>query len=114
MSNPRYYMSSPRYYGGAVGGGACFNCGGTLLNGVVHHCTTAPRIVPQWSIQQTPSPWQIVACPVCQGRMTVPAGFYSHGSGVTSTAPEPCQSCDGRGLLKMSTVNGAVEKLPPA
>jgi hypothetical protein len=40
-------------------------------------------------------------CPVCQGRGVLPAGFY-HPSGaasLTSTAPERCRSCSGKGYL---------------
>jgi hypothetical protein len=36
-------------------------------------------------------------CPVCQGRGTVPAGFY-HGISA-STNPEQCKSCAGSGVL---------------
>lgn len=32
-------------------------------------------------------------CPVCNGKQTVPAGFYSKLDN-TSTADEPCRSCD--------------------
>lgn len=35
-------------------------------------------------------------CPVCEGRQTVPAGFYRES---TAAAPEPCRTCAGRGVL---------------
>lgn len=42
-------------------------------------------------------------CPVCEGRQTVPAGFYDGLA--TGTAPEPCRTCNGKGAV-------AVEALP--
>lgn len=39
-------------------------------------------------------------CPVCQGRKTVPAGFYNGLEGIsTSITPEPCQSCNAMGIV---------------
>lgn len=40
-------------------------------------------------------------CPVCQGRQTVPAGFYSP-SITTNAAPEVCRSCNGLGYIVLS------------
>lgn len=45
-------------------------------------------------------------CPVCQGRQTVPAGFYSHGRSSTSAMPETCRSCDGKGFVVTGTTYG--------
>ena len=43
--------------------------------------------------------WQ--ACPICHGRMVVPAGFYT---GVASgTAPETCRTCKGLGVIQEPT-----------
>jgi hypothetical protein len=42
-------------------------------------------------------------CPICEGRKTVPQGFYhaSRGDvfGATSTGREPCQQCGGTGMI---------------
>lgn len=39
-------------------------------------------------------------CPVCEGRGTVDAGFYSGQSGyLLSTSRETCRSCMGSGIL---------------
>lgn len=35
-------------------------------------------------------------CPVCEGRQTVPVGFYRES---TAAAPEPCRTCSGSGVL---------------
>lgn len=43
------------------------------------------------------SPMQAVKCPVCEGRGTVPCGFYSSGS--NNTGPERCRSCGETGFL---------------
>jgi DnaJ-class molecular chaperone len=46
-------------------------------------------------------------CPVCEGRGTVPHGFYDTTNGEwisTSIVPEKCRSCDGRGYV---VVNGS-------
>lgn len=52
------------------------------------------------NVPQTPSTAPFV-CPVCQGRRTVPPGFYGFywGSGATNAEPEPCRSCDGTGVV---------------
>ena len=41
-------------------------------------------------------------CPVCDGRRTVPNGFYvnySHPSAANFTGQEPCQTCNGAGVI---------------
>ena len=40
-------------------------------------------------------------CPVCQGRGSVPIGFYNYDGGgmSTSTTPEICRACGGRGIV---------------
>lgn len=41
-------------------------------------------------------------CPVCNGTKVVPNGFYNSTSGyytTNSTTPEPCQSCNGTGIV---------------
>ena len=38
-------------------------------------------------------------CPVCDGRGSVPAGFYSPANTTGSANPEPCRSCGGQGVL---------------
>lgn len=37
-------------------------------------------------------------CPVCEGRGSVPAGFYSAGL-ATGTNGEQCRACKGEGVL---------------
>lgn len=42
-------------------------------------------------------------CPLCRGRGVVQRGFYITESYVipsTSTEPEKCRSCDGRGYVR--------------
>jgi len=41
-------------------------------------------------------------CPVCQGKGTLPPGFYEHGDSVTrsDTTPDPCKTCDGLGYIR--------------
>lgn len=41
-------------------------------------------------------------CPVCQGRQTVPPGFYTP-IGTSSLAAERCRSCDGLGYIVLSS-----------
>lgn len=51
-------------------------------------------------------------CPVCNGRQTVPAGFYSHGvlgRIGTNAAPQECRTCNGSGMVAM----GAVTRTTP-
>ena len=41
-------------------------------------------------------------CPVCNGTMVVPNGFYTQTSGQwlsTDVTPEPCRSCQGSGVV---------------
>lgn len=45
---------------------------------------------------------EALRCPVCNGNGLVPNGFYSQTSGQwssTSTSPETCKSCSGRGYI---------------
>lgn len=45
-------------------------------------------------------PKQVHRCPVCEGRGTVPHGFYSaFGALTNNTAPETCKSCEGKGYV---------------
>lgn len=48
-----------------------------------------------------PRTWQ--RCPVCGGNGLVPIGFYGQTSGQwasTSTGPEKCRTCNGRGIVR--------------
>ena len=45
-------------------------------------------------------------CPVCQGRGTVPVGFYSPGTLSSSLTPETCRTCQGFGVVWDYTDNG--------
>ena len=39
-------------------------------------------------------------CPVCEGRGTVPEGFYDDERWrVTTAAPKTCRTCGGRGIV---------------
>lgn len=41
-------------------------------------------------------------CPICNGSMTVPNGFYNQVNGYWSTSslsPEKCRSCNGTGIV---------------
>lgn len=38
-------------------------------------------------------------CPVCAGKATVPIGFYGESILAGTTAPEPCRSCNGSGVV---------------
>ena len=47
-------------------------------------------------------PWPPSKCPVCGGNGLVPNGFYGQTAGQwvsTSTVPEKCRSCDGKGIV---------------
>lgn len=48
---------------------------------------------PSFSISDTDNQ----VCPVCQGRTTMPAGFYTEGA----TEPEQCRSCSGQGYISV-------------
>jgi hypothetical protein len=67
---------------------------------------------PQWKIpleMLTPPPtWTVQACPVCQGRGGVPAGFYGPTNDLSG---EVCRGCQGKGMLRVSQVNGSVEPI---
>ena len=43
----------------------------------------------------------VYKCPVCKGRGTVPADFYSHlaSTTVVNTCPVACRSCGGKGIV---------------
>lgn len=46
-----------------------------------------------------------VKCPVCNGNGLVPNGYYTQTSGIwgsTSTSPETCRGCNGRGWVEVS------------
>lgn len=40
-------------------------------------------------------------CPVCNGKTTVPNGFYNTlgASSSTNSEPETCRSCNGKGII---------------
>ena len=40
-----------------------------------------------------------IRCPVCDGRGSVPVGFYDHGGFSTSTNSLECRACLGKGIL---------------
>lgn len=91
-------------------GYACSTCGSYVWVGTDHACGGSGAIRSLNPTSQTAPSYTIQRCPVCQGRGNVPAGFYTPGDGVTSTAPEDCRTCGGRGILKV----GALGHVEPA
>lgn len=49
---------------------------------------------------QTSGQATVQACPVCHGRGTMPAGFFT---GLPHTNAETCRPCNGGGLLWIAT-----------
>lgn len=96
--------------GGSISGAPmCFRCGAMIWTGTLHTC--APGVAYQWINPPSPTPlYTIQCCPVCEGRMTVPAGFYSRMGVSGSLNPETCQTYDGKGVLKVGLC-GSVEKV---
>ena len=118
-----YKMKCPDCYGTGVGNTlyACGTCGGTgeqRESVRIIYTTTSPlegtdlqkiqatldlmlAELRQLSLAQTTAP--VSCCPVCGGNGLVDAGFYSQTSGTwttSSTAPEPCRACDGKGIIR--------------
>ena len=57
------------------------------------------KVVPEdavWKYDCRPKPH---LCPVCQGRGTVEAGFYSRAGSLSDLTPEECKGCKGEGIL---------------
>lgn len=57
------------------------------------------KFIPIYKLNYQPNPYR---CPVCGGNGLVPNGFYSSTSGqwsTTSTSPETCKSCSGKGYI---------------
>lgn len=92
----------------------CGVCGSLIWAGQIHTCAGTPLHLRSTNIPLMPSQpipmYTLQCCPVCGGRGNVPAGFYGRMVSSTGTGPEPCQSCDGRGMLKVS-IMGDVEKV---
>ncbi len=38
-------------------------------------------------------------CPVCEGRGTLPCGFYAPAMATSSVSPEICKTCNGQGII---------------
>lgn len=60
------------------------------------------KLTPPMEWRYGPAPKTPHKCPVCSGNGLVPNGFYSQTSGQwssTSTEPEQCRSCDGKGVI---------------
>jgi hypothetical protein len=38
-------------------------------------------------------------CPVCEGRGSMPRGFYDRSTTVSSLEPEQCRACRGCGIV---------------
>lgn len=71
-----------------------------------------------WNWATNPAPIQmyvIQTCPVCRGAGLVRQGFYTAVGQETFTSdhvgPDQCQTCDGKGILKVGAYNGSVEKV---
>lgn len=46
----------------------------------------------------TPVGQQPHCCPVCEGRQTMPVGFYP-GEITSESVAQPCRTCKGEGIL---------------
>lgn len=49
---------------------------------------------------------RLEVCPVCKGKGLVPNGFYAVSAisyTTSSTGPETCRSCGGRGFIQLAT-----------
>lgn len=42
----------------------------------------------------------LAKCPICEGRGTVPAGFYMRSETVANAGPEQCRLCAGLGAVR--------------
>ena len=60
-------------------------------DGIVHHTCEAVKIEGATSVPYV--------CPVCQGRTTLPAGFYDDVAAPSSATRETCRTCHGQGVL---------------
>lgn len=47
-----------------------------------------------------------VLCPICSGKGFVPNGFYNFGGVSSTTAPELCRSCYGKGYIIIAEESG--------
>ena len=45
-------------------------------------------------------------CPVCDGRGSMPPGFYDSAIALNSTQREPCRTCNGTGIVWTSEDSG--------
>lgn len=75
----------------ATGGYLCAACSMWVPVGSLHICQT--QAFPTYPTR-TPH-----KCPVCEGRKTVPQGFYTGMSQGTDTNRDQCQTCNGVGIL---------------
>lgn len=53
----------------------------------------------------------VQVCPVCNGRGLVPNGFYDTSYSSSSTAPEICRSCQGKGYLVIPDLTDSYYKV---
>ncbi len=71
----------------------------TVGTGVQTYWPWQPQPVP-WSPYQTWVNWPVMhphACPICEGRETMPAGFYRDVA--EDKGPQQCRACKGKGLV---------------
>jgi hypothetical protein len=52
-------------------------------------------------------------CPVCEGRGSVPIGFYVSVGVNTSTMPESCRTCSGKGIVQRPESEDQLATNPP-
>lgn len=72
----------------------CQDCArSTHAQGCPRHSPNLGNVAPLWWGRR---PFE---CPICKGRQTVPAGFYTLGQYGPLVAGEPCRTCDGSGVL---------------
>lgn len=89
----------------------CSVCGTLMMpSGLGHTCAGTPIWQRSTTIPMQPTQpiqmYTLQCCPVCEGRGNVPAGFYGRMVSSTGTGPETCQTCDGKGILKVSMMGG--------
>lgn len=57
------------------------------------------RVVESERDPALPTPKRPHRCPICNGKGTVPAGFYDHGPAGNTSNPVTCKACGGNGIV---------------
>lgn len=75
----------------------CSDCQKTTSGRCARHSS---EFTPGYKVEYATPPKPPFVCPVCQGRRTLPIGFYGLYDSMTSSGPpEPCRSCNGSGVI---------------